>query len=76
MYNIKPENLKYDPSFDSLSDLDFIQNDGLDPLLMEQYAKNHFKRIEITENVKVYLVKHQEKIIAFTDPFYFINELE
>jgi hypothetical protein len=56
--------------------LDFIQNDGLDPLLMEQYAKNHFKRIEITENVKVYLVKHQEKIIAFTDPFYFINELE
>jgi hypothetical protein len=76
MYNIKPENLKYDPSFDSLSDLNFIQNDGSDPLLVKQYAKNHFKRIENTENVKTYLVKYQEKIISFTDPFYFINELE
>ena len=76
MYNIELENLKYDPPLDSLSDLDFTQNDGSDPLWVKQYAKNHFKRIENTENVKTYLVKYQEKIIAFTGPFYFINELE
>jgi hypothetical protein len=68
MYNIEPENLKfkiYNPIIDTLSDLDFTQNDGSDPLLVEQYAKTLLKGIENTKNVKTYLVKYQEKIIAF-----------
>ncbi len=73
MDNIEPDNLKfiiYNPKIDTLSDLDFTQNDGSYPLLVEHYAKNHFKGIENTKSVKTYLVKYKEKIIAF---FYFDN---
>ena len=44
MQNLEPDKLKfkiYDPTIDTLSDLDFRQNDGSDPLLVEQYAKNN-----------------------------------
>jgi hypothetical protein len=68
MYDIEPENSKfkiYDPMIDILSDLDFTQNDGSDPLLVDKYTKNHLKEIGNIKNIKAYLVKHEEKIIAF-----------
>lgn len=40
---------------DILSDLDFTQNDGSDPLLVDRYAKNYLKEIENKKNVKTYL---------------------
>ncbi len=69
MQNLDPDKLKfkiYDPTIDTLLDLDFRQNDGSDPLLIEQYAKNNLlKESKNATNYKIYVVKYEEKIIAF-----------
>jgi hypothetical protein len=70
MQNIEPEKLRfkiYNPLIDDLSELDFTQNDGSDPLLVEQYAKIKFsKGIEnSSKDNKIYVVKYEEKVIAF-----------
>jgi hypothetical protein len=68
MQNIDPNKLKfkiYDPTMDNLSDLDFTQNDGSDPLLVEQYIKSNLLRGIKNENVKIYVVKYEDIAIAF-----------
>lgn len=69
MQNIEPRKLKfksYDPRIDTLSELDFTQNDGSDPLMVEQFAKNNLlKDSENSTFDKIYVVKYEEKIIAF-----------
>ncbi len=69
MQTIEPGKLKfkiYDPRIDTLSELDFTQNDGSDPLMVEQFAKNNLlKESENATYDKIYVVKWEEKIIAF-----------
>ncbi|MBA3749822.1 MAG: hypothetical protein H0X03_02815 [Nitrosopumilus sp.] len=68
MQNLDPNKLKfktYDPTIDSLSDLDFSQNDGSDPLLVDQYVKCNLSKGIVRDNYKIYIVKYEGSIIAF-----------
>ncbi len=68
MLSIDPINLKfrmYDPLIDNLLNLDFTQTDGSDPLLVEEYVKNHIiKEIE-NRSIKTYVVTYEDNVIAF-----------
>lgn len=68
MSGIDPSKLKfktYDPFIDNLNNLDFKQTDGSDPLLVEEYTKNHIlKEFENKQN-KIFVVSYEGNIIAF-----------
>lgn len=68
MLSIDPNRLKfrmYDPLFDNLLNLDFTQTDGSDPLLVEEYVKNHILKDIENRNIKAYVVTYEENAIAF-----------
>ncbi len=68
MLSIDPSKLKfriYDPLVHDLLNLDFTQTDGSDPLLVEEYVKNHILKDIENSSVKAYAVTYEENAIAF-----------
>jgi hypothetical protein len=68
MLSIDPSKLKfrmYDPLVDNLLNLDFTQTDGSDPLLVEEYVKNHILKEIENNSIKAYVVTYDENAIAF-----------
>lgn len=68
MLSIDQSKLKfrmYDPSVDNLLNLDFTQTDGSDPLLVEEYVKNHILKEIENKSVKAYVVTYEGNAIAF-----------
>jgi hypothetical protein len=68
MLSIDPSKLKfrmYDPLVNDLLNLDFTQTDGSDPLLVEEYVKNHILKDIENRNIKAYVVTYEENAIAF-----------
>ncbi len=68
MLSMDPSKLKfrmYDPVVDNLLNLDLTQTDGSDPLLVEEYVKNHILKDIENKNVRAYVVTYEENAIAF-----------
>ena len=68
MLSIDPSKLKfriYDPLVDNLLNLDFTQTDGSDPLLVEEYVKNHILNEIENRKIKAYVVTYEDNAIAF-----------
>ncbi len=68
MLSIDPSKLKfrmYDPLADNLINLDFTQTDGSDPLLVEEYVKNHILEEIENRSIKAYVVTYEDNAIAF-----------
>ena len=68
MLSIDPGKLKfriYDPLVDNLLNLDFTQTDGSDPLLVEEYVKNHILNEIENRKIKAYVVTYEDNAIAF-----------
>ena len=68
MLSIDPSKLKfrmYDPLVNDLLNLDFTQTDGSDPLLVEEYVKNHILKDIENKNIRAYVVTYEENAIAF-----------
>ena len=68
MLSIDPSKLKfkmYDPLVNDLLKLDFTQTDGSDPLLVEEYVKNHILKDIEKNNIRAYVVNYEENAIAF-----------